>query len=133
MKTIFESIIKRGGYDLTATLRKIDAYHIEGKLTDEERDELYGMARGGAAPVYDVAREIERLWAAIHALENGAETPSEGEDAAEIPAYTQPTGAHDAYRAGDRVTFGGAVYESVIDNNVWSPADYPAGWVTVTE
>lgn len=126
MKTIFESIIKRGGYDLTATLRKIDAYHIEGKLTDEERDELYGMARGGAEPKYDTDREIERLWAAVRALQDGGTGEESGD--AEIPAFVQPTGAHDAYRTGDKVVFGGAVYESVTDNNVWSPADYPAGW-----
>lgn len=127
MKTIFEAIIKRGGYDLTATLRKIDAYHIEGKLTDGERDELYSMARGGAEPKYDTDREIERLWAAVRALQDGGGTGEESGDE-EIPAFVQPTGAHDAYRTGDRVTFGGTVWECVTDNNVWSPADYPAGW-----
>jgi len=29
---------------------------------------------------------------------------------------------------GDKVRFNGKVYESVINGNVWSPADYPAGW-----
>lgn len=35
---------------------------------------------------------------------------------------------HDAYNTGDRMTFEGAVYESLIDANVHSPAAYPAGW-----
>lgn len=35
------------------------------------------------------------------------------------------------YMIGDKVTFNGNVYESVIDNNVWSPTDYPAGWQLV--
>ena len=52
------------------------------------------------------------------------------EDAAP-PEWVAPSGAHDAYKAGDRVTFEGAVYESVIDGNVWSPTDYPQGWKTV--
>ena len=45
-----------------------------------------------------------------------------------VPEYVQPTGAHDAYKKGDKVTFEGAVYESIIDGNVWTPRDYPAGW-----
>lgn len=45
-----------------------------------------------------------------------------------IPEWIQPAGAHDAYNIGDRVLFEGVVYESIIDANVWSPSDYPAGW-----
>lgn len=44
------------------------------------------------------------------------------------PDWKQPTGAQDAYNRGDRVTFQGAHYISLIDGNVWSPASYPAGW-----
>jgi hypothetical protein len=32
---------------------------------------------------------------------------------------------------GDKVMFNGQVYESVINNNIWSPAAYPAGWRAV--
>lgn len=35
------------------------------------------------------------------------------------------------YNIGDRVMFEGTTYESVIDNNSWSPVDYPAGWTVV--
>jgi len=52
----------------------------------------------------------------------------------EIPVWRQPTGAQDAYNTGDKVHFPTAsdpVYESTIDNNVWSPADYPQGWQLV--
>lgn len=45
-----------------------------------------------------------------------------------IPDWVQPTGAHDAYNIGDQVLFNGAVYESIIDANVWSPTVYPQGW-----
>lgn len=48
MKTIFESVIARGDYDLTGLLNKIDSYHVMGRLTDSERDELYAKARAGA-------------------------------------------------------------------------------------
>jgi hypothetical protein len=45
-----------------------------------------------------------------------------------IPEWVQPTGSHDAYSVGDRVIYEGKVYESIIDGNTWSPADYPQGW-----
>ena len=45
-----------------------------------------------------------------------------------IPEWVQPTGAHDAYNTGDKVIYEGKVYESLIDNNTWSPKDYAQGW-----
>lgn len=45
--------------------------------------------------------------------------------------WVAPTGAHDAYQTGDRVMFEGAEYESTMDNNTWSPVDYPAGWEVI--
>ena len=47
---------------------------------------------------------------------------------ADLAAWVQPTGAHDAYPLGAKVTFNGRVYESKIPANVWSPTAYPAGW-----
>ena len=49
------------------------------------------------------------------------------EDAAP-PAYVQPTGAHDAYNKGDRVTYNGAAWRSLIDANVWSPDELMHSW-----
>ena len=46
----------------------------------------------------------------------------------EWPEFVQPTGAHDAYKKGDKVTFEGKHYISLIDGNVYSPTAYPAGW-----
>ena len=46
----------------------------------------------------------------------------------EWPEFVQPTGSHDAYNKGDKVTFEGKHYISLIDGNVYSPATYPAGW-----
>ena len=45
-----------------------------------------------------------------------------------IADFVQPTGAHDAYMIGEKVKFNGSIYESIIDNNVYSPTAYPAGW-----
>lgn len=47
-----------------------------------------------------------------------------------IPEWEQPDSTN-AYKIGDRVMFNDVVYESVINNNVWSPATYPAGWKEV--
>ena len=46
----------------------------------------------------------------------------------EYPEWIQPTGSQDAYNKGDKVTFEGKHYESLIDGNVWSPSAYPQGW-----
>lgn len=48
-----------------------------------------------------------------------------------IADWVQPTGSHDTYQTGDRVRYNEKVYESVIDNNSWSPDAYPAGWKLV--
>ena len=125
MRTIFERVIARGDYDLTAMLQNIDRYHIEGKLTDEDLEALYALAREGAQPVYDYAAEIEAIWAAIHALQG--QTP----DPDEWPEFVQPTGAHDAYGVGAQVTYNGQRYRCKLANCVWSPDAYPDAWELV--
>ena len=47
-----------------------------------------------------------------------------------IPEWEQPDSTN-PYMKGDKVMFEGQVYESLIDNNIWSPAAYPAGWTQV--
>ena len=42
--------------------------------------------------------------------------------------WSKPTGAHDAYNIGDIVNYNGTLYKSIINGNVWSPDEYPAGW-----
>lgn len=125
MRTIFEQVIARGNYDLTAMLQNIDRYHIEGKLTDEDREALYALAREGAQPVYDYAAEIEAIWAAIRELQG--QTP----DPDEWPEFVQPTGAHDAYGVGAQVTYNGQRYRCKLANFVWSPDAYPDAWELV--
>ena len=46
----------------------------------------------------------------------------------EWPEWVRPTGAHDAYNKGDKVTYKGEHYISLIDAKVYSPEEYPAGW-----
>ena len=56
-----------------------------------------------------------------------------GLDDSGYPIWVQPTGAHDAYNAGDIVNYNGKLYKSLIDGNVYSPDAYPAGWVVYSE
>ena len=44
-----------------------------------------------------------------------------------IPEWEQPNSTN-AYMIGDKVSYNGKIYESTIDNNIWSPEAYPAGW-----
>ena len=50
----------------------------------------------------------------------------------EILDWEQPDSTN-PYMKGDKVKFNGKIYESVIDNNVWSPEAYPQGWKEVEE
>ena len=125
MKEIFEQVIQGKSYDLKSLLNCIDQYHIEGKLTDDERQELTLQAQEGAAPEYDYAAEINALWAAVRALQQSI-LPSE--DTEEWPEYVQPTGAGTAYQVGDKVTYNGTHYICRLPHCVWNPEVYPIGW-----
>lgn len=47
-----------------------------------------------------------------------------------VPEWEQPDSTN-PYMKGDKVMFEGKVYESTINNNIWSPSAYPAGWKEV--
>ena len=44
----------------------------------------------------------------------------------EWPEWIQPTGAHNAYKKGDKVTHDGKKWISTADANTWAPGEY--GW-----
>lgn len=133
IKGIFEQTILRGGFDLAEMLERIDLYNVEAKITDEERESLYALARQHAAPQYNYDAEIEAIWAAIRELQQAQEESGGTEPTDEWPEYVQPTGAHDAYQVGDKVTFNGKRYVCKLANCVWSPDAYPAGWEKQSE
>ena len=115
-------------------------------LTDEQAEAIVdafpAWAVGRAYAVGDRVRYEGALYKVIQAHTSQADwtpdvavslfvrlSPEEGDDdPTTIPEWVQPTGAQDAYNTGDRVRYEGSVYESTIDGNVWSPADYPQGW-----
>ena len=66
-------------------------------------------------------------WEPISAPSLFAGLLTDEEEPENILPWVQPDSTN-AYSIGDKVIFEEEVYESLIDNNVWSPADYPAGW-----
>ena len=48
----------------------------------------------------------------------------------DIKDWVQPDSTN-AYKTGDKVRYNGKTYESLIDNNTWSPEAYPQGWKEV--
>lgn len=127
----FYELIGGRQYDLEDVLHRIDVMYAAGRLTDEERTELYALARENAKAEYDYAAEIEAIWAAIRALQ--ASVGGSSGEADEWPEYQQPTGAHDAYYTGDKITSNGKRYICKIDGCVWPPDVYPSAWEEVTD
>lgn len=129
MKKLFENVIARGGFDLGVMLKKIDSYHVEGKLTDAEKDELYAQARAGAKTEasVDVLAKLEELEARVRALEEGGSSTGGSETGDTVAEYVPGKW----YYAGDRVTFEGRRYVCSAPKGVvcvWSPGVFPAYW-----
>ena len=141
MYEIIKSVINAQRYELSAMLKKIDTIWVQGGITDDQRTELIALARDKANPANSYASTQEQianiyalldaLTARVTALESNDEEPEEPDD--EWPEYVQPTGAHDAYKTGDKVTYNGKRYICKMDGCVWNPDTYPAAWEEQTE
>lgn len=141
MYNTIKKVIDSKNYELEDLLAKIDKRCFEGRISEEERDELFTKARENAIPENSYAplekqveilrEEVKALREEVKALKNGDKVEEEPAD--EYPEYVQPSGAHDTYKIGDKVTFEGKKYECLIDGCVWSPKAYPQGWREVTE
>lgn len=70
---------------------------------------------------------VERVNKTASDAVDGSSTDTE-EPADEWPEYVQPTGAHDAYHIGDKITYNGKHYTCIYDGCVWTPDAYPQGW-----
>ena len=89
---------------------------------------------GGAYNTYPLGWQVTyggKTWESLFAfnswqpgVEGWREVLPEG---APPPEWQQP-GSTNGYMKGAQVTFEGQVWESLIDNNVWSPIGYPQGW-----
>ena len=138
MYDTIKDVINSGRYELNDMLHKIDILWVQGDLDDDQRDELVELARENATPEQTYApiqeqidqafAQISALDTRIKALEAGGSEPTDPEPEDEWPEWVQPTGAHNAYSNGDKITYNGKHYISTMDGNVWSPDAYPAGW-----
>lgn len=141
MFNIVYAVIASKDFELSDITNKINTLWIQSKITDEEKDELTKFAKENANPENSYAplerqaeelyKKIDELSARVEKLEwsdgSGTETPKEDE----YPEYVQPTGAHDAYNTGDKVTYKKNKYICKINSCVWDPDTYPEGWELV--
>ena len=105
-------------------------------VTAGEHRELFAPWEAGVAYAVGQYRNSgEKLYRCVQA--HTSQTGWEPDKAASLwavaadpaeawPAWSQPTGAHDAYGAGDRVSHNGKHWTSDADGNVWEPGVY--GW-----
>ena len=140
MKELFENVINNRDYELRDILNKIAERHINNDITDEEKTYLEELARNNANPQNSYAPNedlIAQLFKRVEALEKvvfvETDEPVEDEEIVveEYPLYVQPTGAHDAYKVGDKITFNDKRYTCTMDNCVWNPSTYPNAWEEV--
>ena len=154
MYEIIKDVINSKNYKLEDILYKINKIWIEGNITEEQKIELDNLAREKAnaensyAPLQE---QIDEAFAEINLLKQTIESNAIGMSALkdaveklggkiettieqpkeEYPEYVAPSGAHDAYKIGDKITYNGKKYTCKLDNCVWSPETYPAAWEEV--
>lgn len=148
MYEIIKNVIQSKDYELRDMLYKINKMYIESYITEAQKTELDELARTNAnaensyAPVQEqinnIYNELAQIKSQLNTLlenpEEGTEEPAEPPQTTdEYPEYVQPTGAHDCYNTGDKISFNGKKYVCKINGCVWDPDTYPAGWQEVVE
>ena len=98
---------------------KVDEMFTYG-VNDVGDPQLYRVVQDHTSQADWAPDVTDSLYSPIGLNENG------------YPVWSKPTGAHDAYNIGDIVDYNGTLYESLIDGNVYSPEEYPAGWKAYT-
>jgi len=146
MYEITKNVIMSKNYDLSDMLQKLSTLWLNNSITEEQYHELVTLARNNAIPensYADAQTQINRLATMIEAdrieiknltdriiiLEGG--TPEIPPAPEEWPEYKQPTGAHDAYYNGDKITYNGKHYVCIMPNGSacsWPPDENPQGW-----
>ena len=75
-----------------------------------------------------MAHTSQADWTPDVAVSLFAEIPN---PSVEYPEFKKPINAETAYMTGDKITFEGNKYISIMDNNAYSPTEYPQGWELV--
>lgn len=114
-------------------LEVITETYIDGYITLEQKRELAELARAKAIPEnsYDIQNQFDNIFERLENLEAFHKPEQPIEPSEEYPEYVAPSGAHDAYKIGDKITYKGKKYICKIDKCVWSPEIYPQGWEEV--
>lgn len=125
MYETIKSVIESGRYELSDMLKKIDTIWLQGDITEEQKTELVKLSQEKANPENSYAplqEQIDNLFQITGTLQADVKTLSDkvaklegGEiepepPSTEYPEYKQPSGSHDAYYKGDKVTFKGKKY-----------------------
>ena len=155
MYDIIKNVILNENFDLKWIILNIKKNCARGDITDDQEEELIVLAQRYAKPENSYAplqNQIDDLYKKIQAINDDIAKLSDrvlsiekGEPQElvepeppvedEYPEYVQPTGAHDAYHRGDKITFtDGKKYECIAPEGVavvWDPTTYPAYWQEV--
>ena len=145
MKTIFESVIREGTYNLTDIINKAHEEYVASRLTKEEREEVISMAQANAKPENGYAEanaRIDQAFKDIQALQSSMEkalqeieavkkaieeggstvTPPEEPVVDEWPEWYPWNGISlNPWQSGSKCTHSGVKYISRVNNNVWEP------------
>lgn len=97
----------------------------EGMLVRDDDGVLYRSITGTQERLTELLYHPKDVPTLLEKVEEGGEeAPSE-----EYPEWVRPTGAHDAYAQGAKVSHNGKKWTSDIAANVWEPGVY--GWTEV--
>ena len=145
MKTIFESVIREGTYNLADIINTAHEEYVASRLTKDEREEVIALAQENAKPENNYAEinaridkifeEIADLRATVEANAKGmaaikeaveklgTDVPSPEEPAAEEwPEWYAWDGVTlNPWQEGSKCTHNGERYISKVNNNVWEP------------
>lgn len=141
MYGIIKMIIGHGEYELEDMTNRIDALYAKGRIGLEEMDELKEIARENAKAENSYAplqEQVNKAFELIDMLQKqideikGTASWEEEEATEEYPDWKQPTGAHDAYYAGMKMTYTDGKHYTCIAPEVvacvWGPDVMPAYW-----
>ena len=151
MYDVIKNVILNENFDLSWIILNIKKNCTRGDITDDQEEELIVLAQEHANPqnsyaplqqqiekafsqIDSLSKTIDKLDKRVRAIESGSPQKQEEppvED--EYPEYVQPTGAHDAYNTGDKITFNGKKYTCKMNGCVWSPDVYPSAWELIEE
>ena len=151
MYDVIKNVILNENFDLSWIILNIKKNCTRGDITDDQEEELIVLAQEHANPrnsyaplqkqievvflqIDSLSKTIDKLDERVRAIESGSpQEPEEPPVEDEYPEYVQPTGAHDAYNTGDKISFNGKKYTCKMNGCVWSPDVYPSAWELIEE